>query len=56
MPTTYAALSSRDLTAGQTGFSRFIVEISALFDGAVEIFTEALDGSSAARARFPSAD
>jgi hypothetical protein len=56
MPITYAASSSRDLTASHSGFSRFIVEIAALFDGAVEVFTEAFDGSSAARARFPAAD
>lgn len=56
MPTNFTASASRDLTAGQTGFARFFGEIAALFDGAVEIFTEAFDGSSAARARFPSAD
>ena len=56
MPTTYAASSSRDLSANLSGFSRFFGEIAALFDGAVEVFTEAFDGSSAARARFPSAD
>ena len=56
MPTAHITASSRDLTASQSGFSRFIVEIAALFDGAVEVFTEAFDGSSAARARFPAAD
>jgi hypothetical protein len=56
MPTAHIAASRRDLTASQGSFSRFIVEIAALFDGAVEVFTEAFDGSSAARARFPAAD
>jgi hypothetical protein len=55
MPTVYTASSSRDATS-QTGLARFFGDIAALFDGAVEVFTEAFDMSSAARARFPSAD
>ena len=56
MPTVYTASSSRDAAASQTGLARFFGDIAALFDGAVEVFTEAFDLSSAARARFPSAD
>jgi len=53
MPTVHTA--RRDLPS-QSGFSRLIADLSALIDGTVEIFTEAFDLSSAARARFPSAD
>jgi hypothetical protein len=56
MPTAYTASSSRDAAASQTGLARFFGDIAALFDSTVEIFTEAFDQSSAARARFPAAD
>ncbi len=38
------------------GLSRFAGELAAAFEAAFEIFAEAGDGSSAARARFPLAD
>jgi hypothetical protein len=56
MPTTFTAASQGELATSQTGLSRLFVEIAALIDGTVAVFTEAFDLSSAARARFPSAD
>ncbi len=56
MPTTYSAPSRPALAASQTGLARFFGDIAALLDGTVEVFTEAFDLSSAARARFPAAD
>ena len=56
MPTTFTASSRSALAASQTGISRFFGELAALIDGTVEVFTEAFDQSSAARARFPAAD
>ena len=55
MPTSPTA-ATRDLVASQSGFARLIADLASLIDNTVEVFTEAFDLSSAARARFPSAD
>jgi hypothetical protein len=56
MQTTYSVPLNQSRAASQTGIARVLGEIAALIDGTVAVFTEAFDLSSAARARFPSAD
>jgi hypothetical protein len=50
--------SSRDTLDGtlRRGLSRFVGELAAGFEAIFEIFAEAGDGSTEARARFPFAD
>jgi hypothetical protein len=57
MTSTRTMTSSHDIDGAlRRGFSRFVGELTAGFEAIVEIFAEAGDGSTAARARFPSAD
>jgi hypothetical protein len=57
MTSTRTMTSSHDIDGAlRRGLSRFVGELTAGFEAIVEIFAEAGDGSTAARARFPSAD